>query len=58
MNTINYVNIWILSLWSISSVMKYAICSSMIGPFILISITPLCWGSILSVDLTAPIVAL
>ena len=41
-----------------SSVMKYAICSSMIGPLILIGMTPLCWGGILSVNLTVPIVAL
>ena len=40
------------------SVMKYAICSSMIGPLILIGTPPLCLGGILSVDLTVPIVAL
>ena len=40
-----------------SSVMKYAICSSMTGPVILIGTTPLCHGGILSVDLTVPIVA-
>ena len=40
----------------LSSVMKYAICSSMIGPLILIGMTPLCLGGILSVDLTVPIV--
>ena len=34
----------------LSSVMKYAIC-------ILIGMTPLCLGGILSVDLTVPIVA-
>ena len=39
------------------SVMKYAICSSMMGPLILIGMTPLCCGGILSVDLTVPIVA-
>ena len=39
------------------SVMKYAICSSMMGPLILIGMTPLCHGGILSVDLTMPIVA-
>ena len=41
----------------LSSVMKYAICSSMMGPLILIDTTPLCHGGILSVDLTVPIVA-
>ena len=41
----------------LSSVMKYAICSSMTGPLILIGMTPLCLGGILSVDLTVPIVA-
>ena len=39
------------------SVMKYAVCSLIIGPLILISTTPLCHGGILSVDLTVPIVA-
>ena len=39
------------------SVMKYAICSLIIGPLILIGTTPLCHGGILSVDLTVPIVA-
>ena len=58
MNTTNYVNVWILSLWSISSVRKYAICVSIMGPLILIGTTPLCQGGILSVDLTLPIVAL
>ena len=41
----------------LSSVMKYAICSSMMGPLILIGMTPLCRGGILSVNLTVPIVA-
>ena len=41
----------------LSSVMKYAICSSIIDPLILIGTTPLCHGGILSVDLTVPIVA-
>ena len=41
----------------LSSVMKYAICSLMMGPIILIGMTPLCHGGILSVDLTIPIVA-
>ena len=40
----------------LSSVMKYAICSSIIGPLILNGTTPLCHGSILSVNLTVPIV--
>ena len=39
------------------SVRKYAICSSMIGPLILIGTILLCHGGILSVDLTVPIVA-
>ena len=38
-------------------VMKYAICSLIIGPLILLGTTPLCHGSILSVNLTVPIVA-
>ena len=37
--------------------MKYVICSSIIGPLILIGTTPLCHDSILSVNLTVPIVA-
>ena len=41
----------------LSSVMKYAKCSSLMGPLILIGMTPLCWGGILSVDLTVPVVA-
>ena len=41
----------------LSSVMKYAIHSSMMGPLILIGMTPLCCGGILSVDLTVPIFA-
>ena len=41
----------------LSSVMKYASCSSIIGPLILIGTTPLCHGGILRVDLTVPIVA-
>ena len=40
-----------------SSVMKYAICSLMTGPVILIGTTPLCHSGILSVDLSVPIVA-
>ena len=42
----------------LSSVRKYAICVSKMGPLILIGTTPLCWGGIISVDLTVPIVAL
>ena len=41
----------------LSSVMKYAIFSSMMGPLILIGMTQLCHGGILSVNLTMPIVA-
>ena len=41
----------------LSSVMKYAICSSIMGPLILIGTTPLCYGGILSINLTVPIVA-
>ena len=41
----------------LSSVMKYAICSLLTGPVILIGTTPLCHCGILSVDLTVPIVA-
>ena len=41
----------------LSSVMKYAICSSMMGSLILIGMTPLCHGGIISVDLTVPTVA-
>ena len=41
----------------LSSVRKYAICSLMIGPLILIGTAPLCHGGILSDDLTVPIVA-
>ena len=41
----------------LSFVMKYAICSSIIGPLILIGTTPLCHGGILSVNLTVPIIA-
>ena len=41
----------------LSSVMKYAICSSIMGPLILIGTTLLCHGGILSVNLTVPIVA-
>ena len=39
------------------SVIKYAICSSIIGPPILIGMTLLCHGGILSINLTVPIVA-
>ena len=39
----------------LSPVKKYAICSLMTGPVILIGATPLCHGGILSDDLTVPI---
>ena len=42
----------------LSSVRKYAILVSIMGPPILIGMTPLCLGGILNVDLTVPIVAL
>ena len=38
-------------------VSKYAIWVLIMGPLILIGMTPLCQGGILSVDLTVPIVA-
>ena len=41
----------------LSSVRKYAICSLMTGPLILIGTMPLCHGGILSDDLTVLIVA-
>ena len=41
----------------LSSEMKYAICSLIIGPLILVGTTPLCCGGILSVDLNVLIVA-
>ena len=46
-----------LSFEVLLSVMKYVICSSIMGPLILIGMTPLCCGGILSVNLTVPIVA-
>ena len=39
------------------SVIKYAVCSSIMCPLILSDTTPLCHGGILSVNLTVPIVA-
>ena len=42
----------------LSSVRKYAIWVLIIGPLILIGMTPLCQGGILSVDLTVPIVTM
>ena len=57
MDTTNDVYIRAFSLEVLSSVMKYAICSSMMGPLILFGTTPLCHGGILSVDFTVPIVA-
>ena len=41
----------------LSSVRKYATCVLIMGQLILIGITPLCLGGILTVDLTVPIVA-
>ena len=41
----------------LSSIQKYAICSLMTGPVIVIGTIPLCHGGILRVDLTVPIVA-
>ena len=42
----------------LSSVRKYAIWVLIMGPLILIGMTPLCLGGILRVDLTVPIVAM
>ena len=58
MNTTNYVNIWILSLWSI--VICKEVCHMCLNkdPLILIGTTSLCQGGILSVDLTVTIVVL
>ena len=47
-----------LPLGVLSSVRKYAICVLIMGPLILIGITPLCLGGILRVDLTVPVVAM
>ena len=57
MNTTNYIMFGSLFFEVLSSAMKYAIYSSMMGPPILIGMTPLCHGGILSADLTVPIVA-
>ena len=57
MNATNYVDVWIPSLGVLSSVRKYAIWVSIMGPLILIGMTPLCWGGILSVGLTVPFIA-
>ena len=46
-----------LPLGVLSSVRKYAIWVLIMGPHILIGMTPLCLDGILSVDLTVPIVA-
>ena len=46
-----------LSFEVLSSEMKYAICSSIMGLLILIGTTLLCHGGILSINLTVPIVA-
>ena len=43
---------------ALSSVMKYGICALMMGPLIVIGMTPLCQGGTLSVNLTVPIVTL
>ena len=54
-NAINYVNV----LWGVlSSVRKYAIWVLIMGPLILIGMTPLCLGGILRVDLTVPMVVM
>ena len=59
MNTTNYVDVWILSFWSAVICKEvYHICVLIMGPLILIGTTPLCWGGILSIDLTVPVVAL
>ena len=47
-----------LPLGVLSSVRKYAIWVVIMGPLILIGMTPLCLGGILRVDLTVPIVAM
>ena len=47
-----------LPLGVLSSERKYAIWVLIIGPIILIGMTPLCLGGILKVDLTVPIVAM
>ena len=46
-----------LPLGVLSSVRKYAISVLIMVPLILIGMTPLCRGGILSVDLTVPIFA-
>ena len=46
-----------LPLGVLSSVRKYAIWVLIMGPLILIGMTPLCLGGILSVDLTVTMVA-
>ena len=47
-----------LPLGVLSSVRKYAIWVLIMGPLILIGMTPLCQGGILTVDLTVPIVTM
>ena len=59
---ISWIPLIMLMFWSLpfevlSSVMKYAICSSLMGPLILIGMTPLCHGDILSIDLMVSFVA-
>ena len=56
MNAINNVDVGISTFVELSSVKKYAICSLMTGPVILIGTTPLFCSGIISVDLTVPIV--
>ena len=46
-----------LPLGLLSSVRKYVIWVLIMGPFILIGMTPLCLGGILQVDLAIPTVA-
>ena len=59
MNATNYVDVWIPFLFGVVSyVRKYAIWVSIMDLLILIGMTPFCWGGILSVDLTVPIVTM
>ena len=57
MDAVNDVYVQVSPLCGVLYVMKYAICSLIIGPLILLGMTPLCCGGILSVHLTVPIVA-
>ena len=57
-NATNYVNVWIPSFGSTVICKEVChICVLIMGPLILIGMTPLCLGGILRVDLTVPIVA-